>query len=56
MRNVPEQFTDAEEIEAHYLKSPYIKEICVMGMEAKPGDPSSERLYAVIVPNFDVLK
>src|SRR5262249_14439386 len=45
-----------EEIEAHYLKSPYIKEICVMGMEAKPGDPSSERLYAVIVPNFDVLK
>ena len=45
-----------EEIEAHYLKSPYIKEICVMGIEAKPGDPSSERLYAVIVPNFDVLK
>ncbi len=45
-----------EEIEAHYLKSPFIKEICVMGMEAKPGDPSSERLYAVIVPNFDVLK
>jgi long-chain acyl-CoA synthetase len=32
-----------EEIEAHYLKSPFIKEICVMGLEAKPGDPSSER-------------
>jgi long-chain acyl-CoA synthetase len=45
-----------EEIEAHYLKSPFIKELCVMGMEAKPGDPSSERLYAVVVPNFDVLK
>jgi long-chain acyl-CoA synthetase len=45
-----------EEIEAHYLKSPYIKEMCVMGLEAKPGDPSSERLYAVVVPNFDVLK
>jgi long-chain acyl-CoA synthetase len=45
-----------EEIETHYLKSPYIKEICVMGMEAKPGDPSTERLYAVVVPNFDVLK
>ena len=27
-----------------------------MGLEAKPGDPSSERLYAVVVPNFDVLK
>ncbi len=45
-----------EEIEGHYLKSPFIKEICVMGLEAKPGDPSSERLYAVVVPNFDVLK
>ena len=45
-----------DEIEAHYLKSPFIKEICVMGLEAKPGDPNSERLYAVVVPNFDVLK
>jgi long-chain acyl-CoA synthetase len=45
-----------EEIESHYLKSPFIKEICVMGLEGKPGDPSSERLYAVVVPNFDVLK
>jgi long-chain acyl-CoA synthetase len=45
-----------EEIEAQYLKSPFIKEICVMGMEAKAGDPNSERLYAVVVPNFDVLK
>ncbi len=45
-----------EEIESHYLKSPYIKEICVMALEAKPGDPTSERLYAVIVPNFEELK
>jgi long-chain acyl-CoA synthetase len=45
-----------EEIEAHYLKSPYIKEICVMGLEARPGDPTSERLYAAVVPNFEVLK
>jgi long-chain acyl-CoA synthetase len=45
-----------EEIESYYLKSPFIKEICVMGLEAKSGDPSSERLYAVVVPNFDVLK
>jgi len=45
-----------EEIEAHYLKSSFIKEICVMGLEAKPGDPGSERLHAVVVPNFDVLK
>ncbi len=45
-----------EEIEAHYLKSPYIKEICVLGLETRPGDPGSERLFAVVVPNFDVLR
>ena len=45
-----------EEIESYYLKSPYIKEICVMALEAKPGDPTSERLYAVVVPNFEELK
>ncbi|HET6935681.1 MAG TPA: AMP-binding protein [Candidatus Angelobacter sp.] len=45
-----------EEIEAHYLHSPFIKEICVMGMLNRPGEPFSERLHAVIVPNFDVLR
>ncbi len=45
-----------EEVEAHYLKSPYIKEIAVLGLEAQPGDPSSERLHAVVVPNFEVLR
>ena len=27
-----------------------------MGLEARRGDPSSERLYAAVVPNFEVLK
>jgi long-chain acyl-CoA synthetase len=45
-----------EEIEAHYLKSPFIKEICVIGLEARPGDASSDRLHAVIVPNFELLR
>jgi long-chain acyl-CoA synthetase len=45
-----------EEIEAHYQQSPFIKEICVMALEARPGDPTSERLYGVIVPNFEVLR
>ena len=45
-----------EEIEAHYQKSPLVKEICVMALEARPGDPTSERLYGVIVPNFEVLR
>jgi long-chain acyl-CoA synthetase len=45
-----------EEIEAHYLQSPYIKEIAVLGLEGSPGDPNSDRLHAVVVPNFEVLK
>jgi len=44
-----------EEIEAHYLKSPFIKEIAVMGLEGKPGQ-GGDRLHAVIVPNFDALR
>jgi long-chain acyl-CoA synthetase len=45
-----------EEIETHYLQAPYVKEICVMALEARPGDPTSERLHAVIVPNFELLR
>ena len=44
------------EIEAHYMKSPFVKEICIMGLVSRPGEPFSERLHAVIVPNFDVLR
>jgi long-chain acyl-CoA synthetase len=44
-----------EEIEAHYLKSPYIKELAVMGLEGRPSE-GGDRLHAVIVPNFDVLR
>ena len=44
-----------EEIEAHYLKSPYIKELAVLGLEGKPGE-GRDRLHAVIVPNFEVLR
>ncbi len=45
-----------EEIEALYLKSPYIKEIAVMALQARKGDPTSEHLHAVVVPNFEELK
>jgi long-chain acyl-CoA synthetase len=45
-----------EEIETHYLQAQYVKEICVMALEARPGDPISERLHAVIVPNFERLR
>ena len=45
-----------DELEAQYMRSPFIKEICVMGLVNRPGEPFSERLHAVIVPNFDVLR
>jgi long-chain acyl-CoA synthetase len=45
-----------EEVESHYARSPFIKEICVMGLTNRPGEPFSERLHAVIVPDFDVLR
>ena len=44
-----------EEIEAHYLQSPYIKELCVVG-RTRPDEPSAERLHAVVVPDFDVMR
>jgi long-chain acyl-CoA synthetase len=45
-----------EEVESYYLKSPYIKEIGVMALESEAGNPASDRLYAVVVPDFDLLK
>jgi long-chain acyl-CoA synthetase len=44
-----------EEIETHYRQSPYVKEICVMGL-AEPGRPTTERLYAVVVPNLELMR
>lgn len=44
-----------EEIEAQYAQSPFIKELCVVGM-ALPGEPAAERLHAVIVPDLEVMK
>jgi long-chain acyl-CoA synthetase len=44
-----------DELETHYLQSPYIQEIAVVGV-SDPGHETSERLHAVVVPNFDNLK
>ena len=43
-----------EEIEKHYLQSPLIKEICVFGIEKKPGIADS--LQAIVVPNIDYMR
>ncbi len=44
-----------EDVESHYLQTPYIKELCVLGV-ARPGEPAADRLHAVIVPDFDFLR
>ncbi len=45
-----------EEVEQHYLQIPYVKEMCVMGVAGDNDYAGSERLHAVIVPDFDYLK
>ena len=44
-----------EEIEQHYRQSAFIKELCILGL-SRPGEPASERLHAVIVPDEQVLR
>jgi long-chain acyl-CoA synthetase len=44
-----------EEIEAHYLQSPFIKELCVLGL-SRPDEPAEQRLYAVVVPDLELLR
>lgn len=43
-----------DELETHYLQSPYIQEIAVIGIS--DAEARGERLHAVVVPNFDYLK
>ena len=45
-----------EEIEAHYLKSPCLKEMCVMGFSGASDYAGAEKLHAIVVPDFDYLK
>jgi long-chain acyl-CoA synthetase len=45
-----------DELEAHYLQSPYIQEIAVIGVVSPGSHERSERLHAVVVPDFDYLK
>ncbi|MDP9264269.1 MAG: AMP-binding protein, partial [Acidobacteriota bacterium] len=45
-----------EEVEQHYLKCQWVKEMCVMGLQSRPGEPFAERLHGVVVPNFELLR
>ncbi len=42
-----------EEIERHYSQSPFIKEICVIGVSGDSAGPVGERLHAIVVPDMD---
>jgi long-chain acyl-CoA synthetase len=46
-----------EDVEAHYERSPFVSEICVLGVNDETSQfKKAERLCAVVVPNFDYLK
>ena len=42
-----------EEIEKHYSNTPYIKEMCVMGVLKGKGDSKLEYLHAIVVPDLE---
>lgn len=43
-----------DELEAHYLQSPFIQEIAVVGISSEKD--RGEKLHAVVVPNFEYMK
>lgn len=45
-----------QEIEEHYLQSPYVKEMCVIGISDSSDYAEAEKLHAIVVPDFDYLK
>jgi long-chain acyl-CoA synthetase len=46
-----------EDLEVHYLKSPLVEELAVIGLEDKSlGKTGAEKLVAVVVPDFGYLK
>lgn len=46
-----------EDVEAHYERSPLVSEICVLGVRDETSQfERAEKLYAVVVPDFDALK
>jgi long-chain acyl-CoA synthetase len=45
-----------DEIESHYQQCPYIQEIAVLGITTRDAHETSERLHAVVVPDFEYLK
>ena len=46
-----------EDVEAHYEHSPFVSEVCVLGVRTRSSQfKGAEKLCAVVVPNFEYLK
>ena len=46
-----------EDVEAHYEHSPFVSEVCVLGVKDESNQfKGAEKLRAVVVPNFEYLK
>ena len=46
-----------EDVEAHYERSPFVSEVCVLGVKDEASQfKGAEKLCAVVVPNFEYLK
>ena len=45
-----------EDVEAHYLRSPMVEELAVIGVSDEEARSGSEKLAAVVVPNFEYLR
>jgi long-chain acyl-CoA synthetase len=46
-----------EDVEAHYERSPFVSEVCVLGVKDDASQfKGAEKLCAVVVPNFEHLK
>lgn len=46
-----------EDVEAHYEQSPFVSEVCVLGVKDENSEfKRAEKLCAVVVPNFEYLR
>lgn len=45
-----------EDVEAHYERSPFVSEVCVLGVKEEGDFKGAEKLRGVVVPNFEFLK
>ena len=45
-----------EEVEAHYARCAHIKEVCVVSRRRESGPDHTEKLHAVVVPDWDLLR